>query len=43
LTIPSGHGKIYDVDYRYDTKYLITCGDDKKTKMWNATDGTFIK
>ena len=33
-TLSTGHGYVYDVDYRYDNQRLLTCGDDKEIKAW---------
>jgi len=40
--INTGHGKVYDVDFTYDSQHLLTCGDDEKSKLWNVTNVSSI-
>lgn len=40
-TIDTQHDNIvFDLDFRYDSQMLMTCGDDGKTKIWKMSDGT---
>lgn len=39
-SISTGHGKVHDLDFRYDSKMLLTCGQDRKTRIWNVTNLT---
>lgn len=41
-SISTGHNQVYDIDFRYDSRTLLTCGQDKKAKIWNLTDLTRI-
>lgn len=37
--INAGHdGKVYDLDFQYDSSKLMTCGDDKKAKFWRTSN-----
>lgn len=40
--IVTNHTKVFDVDFRYDSQTLVTCGFDKRIKIFNASTGSFI-
>ena len=35
--LSTGHSKVHDIDFREDSGAMITCGDDKKFKVWNPS------
>lgn len=37
-TLDTSHSKVHEVDFSYDSTKLLTCGDDKKFRVW-ATSG----
>jgi WD40 repeat protein len=42
-TLNTNHNNIvFDLDFRYDSQCLITCGNDQNTKIWNTTDWSLI-
>lgn len=42
-TIDTQHNNIvFDLDFRYDSQMLLTCGDDGKTKIWKVSDGSNV-
>lgn len=41
VKVNTNHNNIvFDVDFRYDSKYFATCGDDHYTKIWAI--GTWV-
>lgn len=38
----TNHTKVYDVDFRYDSQTLVTCGADNKAKIFNVSSGALI-
>jgi|JI10StandDraft_1071094.scaffolds.fasta_scaffold61848_3 WD40 repeat protein len=40
--ISTGHNKVYDLDFRFDSNRLLTCGDDSRTRIWNTSNITNI-
>lgn len=35
--LSTGHSKVHDIDFLEDSSRMITCGDDKKFRVWNPT------
>ena len=33
----TGHSTVRDIDFREDSGEMITCGDDKKFKVWDPS------
>ena len=36
-TLDTSHSKVYEVDFSYDSTKLLTCGDDKKMRVWSIS------
>ena len=36
-TLNTDHSKVHDIDFLEDSSRMITCGDDKKFKVWNPS------
>ena len=35
--LSTGHSKVHDIDFLEDSSRMITCGDDKRFKVWNPS------
>lgn len=38
----TGHAKVYDVDFNMNGSKMVTCGDDKKFRVWNISTLAFL-
>ena len=38
----TGHAKVNDVDFNQDGTKMLTCGDDQKFKVWDASTGAIF-
>lgn len=38
----TGHSKVYDIDFNMEGTKMVTCGDDKKFRVWNSSASTFF-
>ena len=41
-SLNTGHSKVHDIDFTSDSTKMITCGDDKKFKVWDTSSWSNI-
>lgn len=41
-SFPTSHSKVYDVDFNMNGSKMVTCGDDKKFRVWNISASAFL-
>ena len=39
-SLATGHAKVLGIDFNSDGSKMVTCGDDKKFRVWNMTPAT---